>query len=126
MTSNLSSSDNATITSLRTCECRCRKATDMSNLTESELAEKVQKIKSELTVKKSHLSATTRKKTSAKDERTTAKATGSLGIVMLVLAIAVPVIMDSDRAIRSLKSWRVKGEAASQNKQDTSSTQQPE
>lgn len=126
VTSYLPAHGNATARASRSCECRCREVTKMLNLTEGELAGKVDEIKSELTVETSHLSATVRKKTSAQDERTSAKATGSVGIVVLVFVFAVPVILDLNRVVLALKSWWFKAKAATQVENDTSSTKRSE
>ena len=61
-------------------------------------------LKKELTVETSELSATTRKKTSAPDERKSAQVTGAVGVAFMVLTFAIPVVLDMDRVIAFVRS----------------------
>ena len=95
----------------RPCQCRCRQvAAETSNTSQSQLDGLVEEIRSRLTLERAELSASVRKKTSARDERVSARVSGSLGVAFLVLAFAVPIVMDSGRALRALRSrlgrWR--------------------
>ena len=92
------------------CKCNCEKVTKNVTVTQSEIDGIVEKLKSELTVESTDLSSSVRKKTSAKDERTSAQVTGSVGVAFLVLIGLIPVILDMDRVIAVVtsvvESWR--------------------
>ncbi|GFO06494.1 sushi, von Willebrand factor type a, egf and pentraxin domain-containing protein 1 [Plakobranchus ocellatus] len=82
-----------TDTGLRLCKCRCLvnfNATDMKRTT----LERREEIKQKLIIRKGNLSASVRKKTSARDMRTSSVSLGSFGIAMLVTVLALLTFPD--------------------------------
>ena len=69
------------------------------NMTQ-ELIEKIEEIKKELTVDKRQLSSATNKKISAPDDRPSAAAAGSLGVVILVVVFGGMTMMDVVPALK--------------------------
>ena len=59
-----------------------------------DVQEKITVIKKNLIVEKRILSATVRKKISAKDSRTSAKATGVLGVIIVLVVLGIIVMSD--------------------------------
>lgn len=88
------------------CDCTTQQITSLTfdDLTPEQQAE-ILDMKQRLLVNKKELSSFIRSKTSAKDDRPTAKGIGSIGIVMLVLSAAVILIMDSDKIIIGTHNW---------------------
>ncbi|KAK3594713.1 hypothetical protein CHS0354_001536 [Potamilus streckersoni] len=92
-------------TRTQTCACSCQLANLLNqqslyyNMTheqrEAYLQEQIRQIQEELTVETSNLSATIRKKTSAIDNRTSAKVMGfTLGVCLICLVIGCIIVMD--------------------------------
>ncbi|KAK7113875.1 hypothetical protein V1264_000036 [Littorina saxatilis] len=80
------------------CDCKtaCR-----ANLTEEQIQARLQKIKDDLLVDSTKLSATIRKKQSAKDSRPSAVTTGSFGVAIVVLVFGFIISAD----VISLFQW---------------------
>ncbi|XP_021369216.1 cell wall protein DAN4-like [Mizuhopecten yessoensis] len=84
------------------CPCRRMKATKTTaNLTVAAVAKAMEKTKEKLTVDKSTLSSSVRKKTSAIDSRPSATTVGYIGIFILVLLALIVIIMDVVSFVRS-------------------------
>ncbi|XP_076471623.1 uncharacterized protein LOC143301307 [Babylonia areolata] len=94
-----------TMIPMNPCSCNCRLQSRQANVSSQELSAMVDRIKSQLQVETSNLSASVRKKTSAPDERTSAKVTGSVGIGILVFIGVIPLALDLDRVIAAVSSW---------------------
>ncbi|KAJ8309998.1 hypothetical protein KUTeg_011863 [Tegillarca granosa] len=84
-----------------TCPCRCSVYAPLAqyqNMTTAELEEalkeEILQLKRALTVPKENLSATIRKKTSARDSRPSAKSVGALGITLLSLTFSIFILFD--------------------------------
>ena len=60
-------------------------------------------LKKELTLNRRELSSSIRKKTSAKDDRPSAKTLGSLGVISLSLVIGFIIFLDITRLIDCVK-----------------------
>ncbi|XP_063441983.1 uncharacterized protein LOC134722305 [Mytilus trossulus] len=86
------------------CYCPCNSGGYLV-LTDAELQEKIEKIISEIKVDPKGTSLAKRKLISADDSRPSAKAVGSLGIVILVVIAGFIVIMDSDVIYRSIEQF---------------------
>ncbi|KAJ8298627.1 hypothetical protein KUTeg_022687, partial [Tegillarca granosa] len=82
------------------CDCTFSQVTSLTfdDLT-PEQQEEILEMKRKLLVNKKELSSFIRSKTSAKDDRPTAKGIGSIGILMLILSVSVILIMDGDKII---------------------------
>lgn len=91
LTNNVTSS---TIFTTTVGECLCTCSDDGVNLTQVILQEKIEARKRFLTVNKSLLSSTIRKKESAGDSRASAKGIGALGVVFIVFVFGGIVLMD--------------------------------
>ena len=63
-----------------------------------------QQLRKELTLDKSTLSSTRRRKESAPDPRPSAKATGGLGIIFIVIVLCLIVLPDLIAIVRALHS----------------------
>jgi hypothetical protein len=86
------------------CSCVC--PTNSNNITDTELEQKITDIKKQLTVNKSSLSSTLRKKTSAPDERISSVSMGAVGICVIVALSMSVVAADVGYLIRFVKSLR--------------------
>lgn len=86
------------------CSCVC--PTNSNDITEAELEQKLMEIKKTLTVNKTSLSSTVRKKTSAPDGRISSASMGALGICV-ILAISISVVAsDMGYLISFIKSLK--------------------
>ncbi|XP_062586016.1 uncharacterized protein LOC134247700 [Saccostrea cucullata] len=74
------------------CSCIC--PTNSMNISDEMLNQKVADIRKKLTVNKTSLSSTTRKKTSAPDNRQTSVAMGTVGICVITMVITSLVVSD--------------------------------
>ncbi|KAL8559367.1 hypothetical protein ACOMHN_045087 [Nucella lapillus] len=102
VTSYFPSQPSTTVTSApKVCKCRCKRANETVSVTESELKEKLDAIKTELTLSTRNLSSTRRKKESVMDKRLTAQMTGVLGVFLLVFTGLLLVAMDIHRVLTS-------------------------
>ncbi|KAL8607453.1 hypothetical protein ACOMHN_004427 [Nucella lapillus] len=81
---------------------------DPVNVSQQQMEETLQKIKKELLVDTSTLSATKRKKESQPDSRPSAVTTGSLGVVFIVLVIGCIVGSDVVSAVRFIWQFAAK------------------
>lgn len=93
-------STNATITSSTStpmCLCSCKK-----KLSKKEQIEQLKELKKELTIEKKKTSRYIRKKISVPDNRVSAKATGYIGIVLLICPFAAILAADLSRFINFL------------------------
>jgi hypothetical protein len=97
-------------TSISHCsKCSCESDSNPTDYykTEKELHEKIKEIKRELTIKKIHLSSYRRRKTSAGDERISAKGIGLLGATILCSVASFVVIMDFPTLTHQMAAlWR--------------------
>ncbi|XP_070199214.1 uncharacterized protein [Littorina saxatilis] len=80
----------------------CAPAWPTFNVSSEELLKLIQLIQQELLLDKSNLSATKRKLRTAKDERPSAHAIGSFGVVILILLCAIIVIPDTASVLYAL------------------------
>ncbi|KAL8614168.1 hypothetical protein ACOMHN_026385 [Nucella lapillus] len=98
----------------RLCPCHCSLVNrSVPALGTAEVSEIVSQIKTQLTVETGNLSSTVRKKTSAPDERTSARVAGSLGVALLVLVGVIPLLLDLHRIITAVTT-AAKNQTASQ------------
>lgn len=91
---------NSTITSSTStpmCSCPCKK-----KLSKKEQIEQLKELKKELTIEKKKTSRYIRKKISVPDNRVSAKATGYIGIVLLICPFAAIIAADLSRFINFL------------------------
>lgn len=84
-------------TSTPMCLCPCKK-----KLSEKEQIEQLKELKKELTIEKKKTSRYIRKKISVPDNRVSAKATGYIGIVLLICPFAAILAADLSRFINFL------------------------
>ncbi|XP_048775470.2 uncharacterized protein LOC125680071 [Ostrea edulis] len=85
-------------------QCHCICSTNSGNITTEALNQKISEIKRTLTVNKTSLSSTVRKKTSAPDSRTSSAGMGVLGICLIIILITALVASDLFCFISFLKS----------------------
>ncbi|XP_005097799.1 uncharacterized protein LOC101855640 [Aplysia californica] len=88
------------------CVCSCIKAAIPEDKAEREefVENEKKKIVKELHVDKKNLSSETRKKSSAVDERPSARSVGYLGIAMLTLSAGIVLVFDLDYVIKGVHS----------------------
>jgi hypothetical protein len=86
------------------CSCVC--PTDSHNITDAELEQKLTEIKKKLTVNKTSLSSTVRKKTSAPDGRISSVSMGAVGVGVIVLISMAIVAADLCYFISFLRSLK--------------------
>ncbi|KAK7486336.1 hypothetical protein BaRGS_00022384, partial [Batillaria attramentaria] len=72
--------------------CACM--ADAVRKSDDQVTEEIARVQRELTVDKSNLSATVRRKTSARDSRLSAQTTGLMGVVLLVVVAAIIFLSD--------------------------------
>lgn len=70
------------------------KTTSVKTMTEEQLKEKIKEIKKALTINKNELSSYRRKKTSANDDRSSAKGIGVLGACVICAVVSFIIILD--------------------------------
>ncbi|XP_052063119.1 integumentary mucin C.1-like [Mytilus californianus] len=99
---SISESTSSPSNSNNTCYCPCNSGGYLV-LTDAELKEKIEKIISEIKIDPKATSLAKRKLISAVDSRPSAKAVGSLGIVILVVIAGFIIIMDSNVIFRSIE-----------------------
>lgn len=104
---SISEPTSAPSNSNNTCFCPCNSGGFLV-LTDAELQEKIEKIISEIKIDPKGTSLAKRKLISAGDSRPSAKAVGSLGIVILVVIAGLILIMDSDVIYRSIEQFIAK------------------
>ncbi|XP_071175921.1 uncharacterized protein [Mytilus edulis] len=104
---SISEPTSAPSNSNNTCYCPCNSGGYLV-LTDAELQEKIEKIISEIKIDPKATSLAKRKLISADDSRPSAKAVGSLGIVILVIIAGLIIIMDSDVIYRSIEQFIAK------------------
>ncbi|XP_060063057.1 coadhesin-like [Ylistrum balloti] len=75
---------------------------NMTNMTSEELMKVIDMLKAELKVDKTKTSLSVRRKTSAKDSRTSAKTIGAVGAVMLAVPFVLIILLD----LNSLYQYR--------------------
>ncbi|XP_069124483.1 uncharacterized protein [Argopecten irradians] len=95
----------ASTTAMQCCACTPVKPT----ISVQQAEEKAEQMAKELTVDKSTLSSTIRKKTSAKDERPSATMVGSIGAILLSLTFGLVVVLDADymyKVYKIVQKWR--------------------
>ncbi|OWF51805.1 hypothetical protein KP79_PYT05616 [Mizuhopecten yessoensis] len=95
----------ASTTALECCACTPVRPT----ISVQQAEERAEQLARELQVDVSTLSSTIRKKTSAKDERPSAKMVGSIGIIMLSLTLGLVVVLDADyiyKVVKMIQKWR--------------------
>lgn len=80
------------------CSCAC---TNISNITIETLQERLDHIKSILTVNKKVLSSTYRKLTCANDSRLSSKGIGATGLMVLIAIFGIIILMDITKLFRS-------------------------
>ncbi|XP_041369224.1 uncharacterized protein LOC121383330 [Gigantopelta aegis] len=86
------------------CECPCEPTVSInSSKTLEEIHQEIQQLVSTLSVNKADVSATTRRKTSAKDHRPSAQSIGYVGIICLVASIGGIVILDLNVIYKDLR-----------------------
>ena len=83
-----------TMTTQQTAATPSSTATATSSKTEEEIREKIQEIKRTLTIDKHELSSYRRKKTSADDDRSSAKGIGVLGACVICAVISFIIVLD--------------------------------
>ena len=83
-----------TMTTQQTAATPSSSATATSSKTEEEIREKIQEIKRALTIDKHELSSYRRKKTSADDDRSSAKGIGVLGACVICAVISFIIVLD--------------------------------
>ncbi|CAC5374291.1 unnamed protein product [Mytilus coruscus] len=105
---SISESTSSPSNSNNTCYCPCNSGGYLV-LTDAELKEKIEKIISEIKIDPKATSLAKRKLISAVDSRPSAKAVGSLGIVILVVIAGFIIIMDSNVIFRSIEQLVAKG-----------------
>lgn len=74
--------------------CQCGKTEQINPTNSAQLERKVNSLVFNLTIPKDATSLSNRKLTSAKDERASAKVFGSVGIIILTIVLALPVLSD--------------------------------
>ncbi|KAK7098134.1 uncharacterized protein [Littorina saxatilis] len=82
------------VTSGRRCVCRCQVRDALEAASEGDVQQRVSELRSALTVETAGLSSKVRSKTSAPDPRVSSRLTATVAILCVVIAFAVPVIMD--------------------------------
>ncbi|CAG2228271.1 unnamed protein product [Mytilus edulis] len=97
-----------TILSLSSENCVCPCDFVSKNITAEMLQNRIDELKRILTVDKTTLSSYIRKHTSAKDERPSSKAIGSMGILLLTLTICFIVLIDLSTFCQYIKCKRLK------------------
>lgn len=76
------------------CMCPCNMVHTPKNFTDEELTKNIEEMKKKLTVNKEQLSSSIRKKISVKDDRPSAKAVGSVGVVILAVCFGLLIALD--------------------------------
>jgi hypothetical protein len=94
-------SSHTTVTS-EPCPCVC--LTNSFSITDAELAQRLMDIKKKLTVNKTTLSSTVRRKTSATDERISSASMGAAGICVIIVIIMSVMAGDIGLVVRFAKS----------------------
>lgn len=76
------------------CMCSCNMVHTPKNFTDEELTKNIEEMKKKLSVNKEQLSSSIRKKISVKDDRPSAKAVGSVGVVILAVCFGLLIALD--------------------------------
>lgn len=76
------------------CMCPCNMVHTPKNFTDEELTKNIEEMKKKLAVNKEQLSSSIRKKISVKDDRPSAKAVGSVGVVILAVCFGLLIALD--------------------------------
>lgn len=76
------------------CMCPCNMVHTPKNFTDEELTKNIEEMKKKLAVNKQQLSSSIRKKISVKDDRPSAKAVGSVGVVILAVCFGLLIALD--------------------------------
>lgn len=76
------------------CMCPCNMVHTPKNFTDEELTKNIEETKKKLAVNKEQLSSSIRKKISVKDDRPSAKAVGSVGVVILAVCFGLLIALD--------------------------------
>lgn len=76
------------------CMCSCNMVHTPKNFTDEELTKNIEEMKKKLAVNKQQLSSSIRKKISVKDDRPSAKAVGSVGVVILAVCFGLLIALD--------------------------------
>lgn len=74
--------------------CPCNMVHTPKNFTDEELTKNIEEMKKKLAVNKEQLSSSIRKKISVKDDRPSAKAVGSVGVVILAVCFGLLIALD--------------------------------
>lgn len=74
--------------------CPCNMVHTPKNFTDEELTKNIEEIKKKLAVNKEQLSSNIRKKISVMDDRPSARAVGSVGVVILTVCFGLLIALD--------------------------------
>lgn len=83
-----------TLIFLAGCMCPCNMVHTPKNFTDEELTKNIEEIKKKLAVNKDQLSSNIRKKISVMDDRPSARAVGSVGVVILTVCFGLLIALD--------------------------------
>ncbi|KAK3093701.1 hypothetical protein FSP39_019033 [Pinctada imbricata] len=92
-----------------TCECNCSAPV---NMTHEQLMERLEELRSILTIVKKDTLKSKLKLISVRDDRPSSTAIGALGIILITLVIALVVLIDSMNLLTFLQKRKIKEKKA--------------